>query len=96
MAETATRMETDDKSTASTKPSRCYDCWARGHWMRDCPRKDESNKMSKHFTSILRNFETKMHVKVDNNLSNICSPVGRLKSKVSEWEEMGANKALFN
>lgn len=35
-----------------------------------------------------------MHVKVDNNLSNICSPVGRLKSKVSEREEMGANKSI--
>lgn len=94
VAETATRMETDDKSTTSTKPCRCYDCGARGHWSRDCPRKDESNKMSKNFTSVLRNFETKMHVKVDNNLLNICSPVGRLKSKVSEWEEMGANKSI--
>lgn len=78
VTETATRMETDDKSTASTKSGRCYDCKARGHWSRDCPKKDESNKMSKNFTSVLRNFETKMHVKVDNNLSNICSPVGRL------------------
>lgn len=35
-----------------------------------------------------------MYVKVDNNLSNSCSPVGRLKSKVSEWEENGANKSI--
>lgn len=50
-------------------------------------------KSRKNFTSILRNFETKMHVKVVINLSNICSPSG-LKSNLSEWEEMGANKSI--
>lgn len=61
---------------------------------------DDEKKMyraqmrAENFTSILRNFETKMYFEVDNNLSNICSPVGRLKSKVSEWEENGANKSI--
>ncbi|XP_061169559.1 uncharacterized protein LOC133178918 [Saccostrea echinata] len=32
---TATRMETDEKSTSSGKPGRSFDCGAKGHWSRD-------------------------------------------------------------
>lgn len=87
-------MEIDDKLIVLIKLGRCYDCGVRGYWSWDCLKKDEFNNMSKNFILILRNFEIKMYVKVDNNLLNICSFVGCLKLKVSEWEEMGVNKSI--
>lgn len=95
VAETVSRMETDVK-TSTSKPGRCYEYATKDHWSRYCPRKDE-NRISKNCTSVLGEFENEMNAKVDKILSkvNISSPDGHLWSKVSEWEEIGANRCIF-
>lgn len=39
-------------------------------------------------------FEIEMNAKVDKKLSKISSPVGRLKSQVSVWEEIWAKTCI--
>lgn len=54
----------------------------------------EKMKINKNFTSVLGKFENDMNAKVDKKLSKMSSPVGRLKSQVSEWEEIGPNNCI--
>lgn len=93
VAETVSRIVTDVKSS-TIKRGRCNDCGAKGYQSRDCPRKDE-NKISRNKTSVLGEFKIEMKAKINKKkLSKISSHVGRLKSQVSEWEGIGANKYI--
>nr|XP_022308078.1 uncharacterized protein LOC111114084 [Crassostrea virginica] len=86
----ASRMETDEKSSSSGKPGRCFDCGAKGHWSRECPKKDDK-KISENLYSLLSSSNL-----VNEINSTFKSPVGRLRSHYTEWEKIGSGKTILD
>ena len=68
----ANHIETDEKEQSS-RPGRCFDGEARGHWSRDYPKKEE-NKIGENFLQSC--FWAKMF-EVDEHFTSVTMQVGR-------------------
>lgn len=65
--------ETDERSMSSGKPGGCYGCGDKGHWSRDCTKKDyKANKISE----ILDSYLPISNLALFNDISNILPPFG--------------------